>query len=266
MSFKTLVINSKNIQIMKRIFYHAAILLTLVAGGACNKTDNYPAPSCTITGSTIDEGTGNTVQTEQGSNGTRVKLLETSYSSTPVPEYFQSRQEGTFNDTRIFAATYKVSVEGPFVPIVQTNNQGNIISDSSQTITLTNTATLHFNVQPFLRIKWVGSPVINPDTSVTVQFIVTRGTNNPAFQLNVSDINLYVSNTQYDGSYNYDQRYSRLVSYSGSNGTKLLGQVITMTTQGGSLKAQDIYFRIGARVKYGSNYYNYSTPVSITFP
>src|ERR1700755_892585 len=117
---------------MKKIFYYAALVIAVGVGSSCNKTDNYAGPSSTITGSTVDEGTGQTVQTEIGGGGTRVKLLETSYSANPVPIYFQSKQDGTFNNTKVFGATYKISVEGPFVPIVQTDASGNIISDSSQ--------------------------------------------------------------------------------------------------------------------------------------
>ena len=240
--------------------------MVLTTWWACTKTDNYAAPGDTITGSTIDEGTGATLQTEIGGGGTRVKLLETSYDSAPVPLYFQSMQDGTFNNTKVFGATYKVSVEGPFVPLIVTDSVGDVVTDSSQTIVLKNTATLHFNVQPFLRVTLVGNPVINADTTVSVQVIVTRGTANPAYQQNVTDINLYVSNTKYDGNNNYDPRYSKLTSYSGSSGTGLLGQTITLTTVGGALPAQDVYFRVGARINAGLDEYNYSVPVSITYP
>lgn len=250
---------------MKKIFYYTAFCLAIAAGTSCTKLDNYPAPSDTITGSTIDEGTGQTVQTEIGGGGTRVKLLETSYSANPVPIYFQSKQDGTFNNTKVFAATYKISVEGPFVPIVQSDNQGNIISDSSQTVVLKNTATVNFRVQPFLRVQIVGKPVFNADSTVSLQVIVTRGTKNPNYQQDVTNINLYVSNTQYDGNNNYDPRYSVLTSYNGTDGTSLLGQTITLRTTG-PLPAQDVYFRVGARINAGLDEYNYSVPASITYP
>lgn len=247
---------------MKTIFYTVLCLLAITIV-SCSKIDNYAPPSSTITGSTIDEVTGQTVQTEFGGGGTRVKLLETSYSSNPVPIYFQSKQDGTFNNTKVFAATYRVSVEGPFVPVVQTNSTGTVVADSSQNVVLNGTATLNFKVQPFLRIEWVGKPVVNADKTVTVQVKVTRGTNHPSYQLNITDINLYVSNTQNAGNNNYDPRYSMLTSYSGTTGTNLLGQTITITTTGGALAQQDVYFRVGARINAGLNEYNYNAPLSI---
>ena len=240
------------------------MLFLLVAVG-CSKIDNYAAPGDTVTGATSDEVTGQTLQTEVGS-GTRVELLEISYDSAPVPFYFYSMQNGQFNDDKVFSATYKVSVQGPFVPLIVTDSTGAVITDSSQTIVLKNTATLKFDVQPFLRIQWVGGPVINSDTTVSVQVVVTRGTNNPLYQLPVTDINLYVSNTQYDGNNNYDPRYSSLNSYSDSLGLAVLGDTITLTTTGGALPAQDVYFRVGARINAGLDEYNYNVPVSITYP
>jgi hypothetical protein len=243
--------------------------LLIVAGYSCTKIDNYPAPSDTITGSTVDEVTGNTVQTEIGGGGTRVKLLETSYSANPVPIYFQSRQDGTFNNTKVFAATYKVSVEGPFVPIVQTDSVGNVVSDSSQTIVLKGSATLTFKVQPFLRITWVGKPVFNADSTVSVQVQISRGTNNINYQQPITNINLYVSNTLInDGNNNYDQRFSTFTAISQAKSDSILNlhQIVTLKTTGGALPQQDVYFRVGARINAGLDEYNYNTPVLVPYP
>src|ERR1700744_6213428 len=109
---------------MKKLSFYTALFFVAIAAVSCAKVDNYAPPSSTINGSTIDEVTGQTLQTEIGGRGTRVKLLETSYSSNPVPIYLESMQNGTFNDTKVFAATYKVSVEGAFVPVVQTDSTG----------------------------------------------------------------------------------------------------------------------------------------------
>lgn len=248
----------------KLSFLIISFCLLIFTGISCSKIDNYPAPSSTIQGSVYDALTDSTVQTEFGGGGTRVKLLETSYSSNPTPEYFQCMQNGVFHDDKIFAATYNVSVEGAFVPVIITDDTGKIITDSSKNIILKSTATVNFWVQPFLRIEWVSPPVMNADSSVTVQVRITRGTNNSSYQGNLTDINLYVSNTQNDGNNNYDPRYSKLTSYNGTGGNALLGQVITITTTGGALPPQDTYFRVGARIASGLNRYNYNAPMTIS--
>jgi hypothetical protein len=254
---------------MKKLFYYTAFCLVIVAGNSCSKVDNYAAPSDTITGSTVDEGTGNTLQTEVGGGGTRVKLLETSYSSTPTPFYFQSMQDGTFNDNKIFAATYKVSVEGPFVPLVVTDSTGAVVSDSSQTIVLKSSASLKFKVQPFLRIDWVGTPVYDADSGrVSVQIKISRGTKDPAYQLNVTDLNLYTSNTQINnGNNNYDPRYSKLQSFTTTaQSDSLLSHTITLTTADKNIVTQDVYFRVGARINAGLDEYNYTTSILVKHP
>ena len=248
---------------MKQLFYYTLLCLMLILSGSCSKTDNYSAPSDTLKGSVFDVVTDSTVQTEIGGGGTRVKLLETSYSSNPTPEYFQCMQDGTFNNDKVFSATYNVSVEGPFVPVVLMDNTGAVIKDSSKTINLKSSATVNFYVEPFLRIDWVGNPVLNSDSTVTVQVKITRGNSNPDYQGNLTDINLYVSNTQYVGNNNYDPRYSKRTSYNGTDGNSLLGQTISITTTGGTLPPQDVYFRVGARIAAGLNQYNYNAAMSI---
>ena len=251
---------------MKQPFQYILVSLAIVLAASCAKIDNYPAPSATLQGSVFDAGTDSTVQTEIGGGGIRVKLLETSYDSTPTPEYFQCMQNGTFHSDKVFSATYNVSVEGPFVPVVQTDATGTVTIDSSKNIVLKRSAIVNFWVEPFLRIEWVGTPVFNKDSTVTVQVKITRGTVNPDYQNNVTDINLYVSNTQYDGNNNYDPRYSKLTSYSGTDGNDLLGKTITITTIGGALPPQDVFFRVGARIASGLNRYNYNASMSVAYP
>ena len=252
---------------MKRIIYCIAFSIFIFAGNSCKKIDNYPAPSETLTGSVIDAGTTKTVQTETGSGGTRVKLLETSWSANPTPFYFFSMQDGTFNYTKLFAGTDKVTVEGAFVPLVQTDNTGNITVDKSQTVNIKGVTTLNFSVEPFLRIDWISDPVYNADGTITANFKFTRGTNNANFQLNVSDVNLFVNATQYVGNNNYDNRYSNKVTYNGTDGNALIGQTVTLTTTGGALPGKRDYFlRVGARIQYGLNYYNYSEVKTVKVP
>ena len=252
---------------MKKIFNYAALLLVIITAGSCSKIDNYPAPDSTITGSVTDAATGKGVQTEAGGSGTRVKLLETSYSANPTPEYFVSRQDGTFTNTKVFKATYKISVEGPFVPLVQTDAAGVVVVDNSQTVKVSGTATVNFKVEPFLNIDYVGTPVVNADGTVSVSFKITRGTANPAFQLNLSDVFLFINENPYVANNNYDNRYSNHVTYGGSDGNAQIGQTITLTTTGGALPtARNYYVRVGARVSYGLNYYNYTEVKTVAVP
>jgi hypothetical protein len=153
------------------------------------------------------------------------------------------------------------------VPLVQTDNVGNITVDKSKTVNIKGVTTLNFKVEPFLRIEWVGDPVYNADSTITVNIKFTRGTDNPGYQFNVSDVNLFVNSTQYVGNNNYDNRYSKKITYSGTAGNALAGQTVTLTTTGGALPGKRDYFlRVGARIQYGLNYYNYSDVKTVKVP
>jgi hypothetical protein len=252
---------------MKKIFYIIAICIVAVAGSSCSKLDNYPDPTETLTGSVIDAGTNKTLQTENGGGGTRIKLLEISWSDNPTPFYISSMQDGTFNYTKLFAGKNVISAEGAFVPLVQTDASGSTIVDKSQTVDIKGTTTVNFSVDPFLRIEWMGEPVLNPDGTITASFKFTRGTNDPNFQQDITDVHLFVNSNKFVGNNNYDNRYSPQINYSGSDGNVKVGETITLTTTGGPLPTKREYFlRVGARTSYGLKYYNYTDVKIVTVP
>ena len=253
---------------MKTLIYFTAVCFLLFANFSCSKIDNYDAPSLTLTGAVMAAGTKQPVQTEAGQSGTRIKLIETSWSSDATPEYLASKQDGSYTDTKLFPGTYVATAEGAFVPMIQTDANGDTTVDNSQTIQLkSGTTTVDFSVEPFLNVEWVGKPVINSDGSITAQVKITRGTSNPNYQQNLTDVFLFISNTQYDGNNNYDPRYSTQINYSDTTGNAMLGQTISITTTGGKLPGGREYFlRVGARIDYGLKQYNYNEPVSVSVP
>lgn len=255
---------------MIRLFHITAICLTIVLAGACStELDNYPVPDATLRGAVINANTGEPLQTEVGDRGTRIKLLELSWSDNPTPQYLYSRQDGTYNNNKIFKGTYNISAEGAFVPLVQTSSAGDTVADGSKTLAVPSgeVTTVNFEVEPFLEVEWVGEPVINDDGTVTVQVRVTRGTDNPEFQPNMNAVFLFVNNTKYLGDNNWDNRYSYAVVYGGTSGNDLLGDVISLTTRGGALPGnRDYYLRVGARTDYGLQLYNYNEPRVISVP
>lgn len=245
---------------MKNISFAVAISALLLTGSSCKKVDNYDGPTETLQGRIIDGSTKQTVQSEvSGDNGagTRIKLLEISWSDNPTPLYLATKQDGTYTNTKVFAATYKMIAEGAFVPMDLAGN------DQTQTVNVKGgVTTVDFTVDPFLRVNLVGQPVINTDGSVSVQANVTRGTTNPAFQLNVINLALFVCPYEYVGNNNFDSRYSTVLTYSGTTGNAILGQTITLTSK--PLPKKDWFLRVGSRISYGTNRYNYSTIQMVT--
>ncbi|WP_158280845.1 DUF3823 domain-containing protein [Pararcticibacter amylolyticus] len=229
---------------------------------SCSKLDNYDAPAETLKGKIIDKATKAPVQTEPGDKGIRLKLLELSWSDNPTPYYFTCMQDGSFNNTRIFKGTYNVEPQGPFVPLVRKDASGNTIADGSQTLEIKGTADMTFEVEPFLNVEWVGEPVLNQNGSITVQVRVTRGTANPDFQQDVSEVVLFInSSSYYVGDHNYDNRYTTRVT--GEAARVSPGTVLTITTSGNFSMERDYYIRVGARINYsveGVQRFNYNEP------
>lgn len=91
---------------MKTIKY-ISILLCLMLAASCSlfQLDNYDAPSETLRGEVVDVATGEPVLTDQGSEGIRVRLIETSWEGNVTPLDFYCRPDGTFQNTKLLKRT-----------------------------------------------------------------------------------------------------------------------------------------------------------------
>ena len=132
--------------IMKNMLLFLLFALIL---SSCSELDNYAEPDSRLTGEVIDK----------------------------YPDaqnyYFWGKADGTFNNSKMFAATYEVTpVEGPF------------ITPKSEIITVKGTATVRFEVIPYLVIS-ADKVEYSTETKVLhVKFKVSRpqGSNaNPTF-------------------------------------------------------------------------------------
>ena len=255
---------------MKKIIYYLLCLILLPLLNSCIKWDNYDLPKETLHGIIIDKNTGDSLNTEIGANGIRIKMMELSWTaSTVTPWYFYAMQDGSFNNTKVFAGNYNIEPQGAFVPLVQTDAVGNITKDSSKTVDIKGIANVKFYVEPFLKIAWVGQPVV--DTSlkrITVQFLVTRGTTDPLFQQALTDVWLFINSSSYFvGNNNYDARYS--TRKTGAAAVACLNVVTSIITTGVIPRHNTYYIRIGARTSYLSQAvarYNYTKPIAVIVP
>lgn len=221
--------------------------------------DNYDEPSETFTGQFVDKNTQEPIQTEIGDHGIQLYMYETSYKDNPTPWTFTAMQDGKFNNTKVFAATYKVQPYGPFVPI-----------DPVEGLKISGTTTQNFEVEPFLKINVVGQPTVT-DNKISVTVHIERGTSNPAYQQDITDVVLYVNNSStYVGDNNYDARVTTRLT--GDDAKNALNNTVTLTSDdvdkanGGH---QNYYIRVGARIDYQTNgfaRYNYTAPMTVAVP
>lgn len=235
---------------MKKVLY----LIFLIAGMYSCEIDNYTPPSETLTGQITDMN-GVPLQMEQGSGSGRMKIEELKYEN-PIPVYLNFKQDGSYNNSKIFAGEYRIyPVEGPYYPLDSTE---------MQIVNIQGEATASFEVVPYLNLEWVGEPTVTADNKVVATFHFTR---NPApegqEQPALSDYQLFISSTQYVGNNNYDNTIvGSVVNLEDSNEN----QEITISSTQPMKYSTTFFIRVGARVKDSYKKYNYTIIKSVTIP
>lgn len=271
---------------MKKISSYI-LVSALFLSSSCSlfELDNYEAPSETLRGEVVDAETGEPVLTDQGSEGIRVRLTEVSWGEnvTPNPDFY-CMPDGTFQNTKIFKGTYNVRVDGPFIPLVREDDRGVPLADESQTLEISGVTDVRFEVQPFLKVEFVGKPeVVNG--KVRAQVRVTRGVSEEEFRskvepmggysasfLNVTDIQLFVSYSSSVGYRARDERWSSRIEYSGTAFNALLGETITIESNGTIPSGRAVFVRAAARINYdtprgsGTRRWNYNEAVQLLMP
>ncbi|WP_423130206.1 DUF3823 domain-containing protein [Gaoshiqia sp. Z1-71] len=267
---------------MKKIFYYTLICLAAVSFSAC-EIDNYDLPEETLKGRVVDVATGDLVLTDQGSEGTRIRLRELSWKETAAPDNFDfwCMKEGIFQNTKIFKGHYNVRIDGAFIPLVRLNSAGDTIADESKYIDIKGVTEVEFKVQPFLKVEWVGQPTIN-NGQITATVKVTRAVSPADFRskiepmggyndnmLNVTDVRLFVSQVPFVGYREWDNRYTTEITYSGNAFDALLGQPITITTKGTIPAGRTVFIRAAARINYATENirrHNYNEAIRVDIP
>ncbi len=242
---------------------HIILLFLLAAGIVSCEDDNYPAPAETFKGSVVDAETGEPFQTAIGNTGVRIRMMEYSWSENPTPYDMYTMMDGRFNNDKVFNGEYGITPSGAFVPLEE------------ERIQINGTVEKTYQVEPFLRVEWVGEPVINGDGTATIQVKIDRGTANPDYQQPLAEVWLFVSETDYVGDFSYSPNYSTKLT--GAN-LPVLGETVSITTGWpggigtGSQRSfpdysRKYFLRVGTRINKqvnSTNVYNYSTVKEIT--
>lgn len=238
---------------MKTIIYLSIFIVFIISATSCMEIDEYDAPNQSLAGEVIDINTGQPIQTEQG-NGIRIRLEETSWSDSPSPTYFWVRQDGTFQNNKLFRGTYTVTpVDGPYFPV------------EGKSVEVDGAAIVDFEVEPFLNVE-----ITNLDQNggnVDVTFSISRSTD--AFK--ITDARVFVSNTHYVGNNTFlnnksGQILTPSLNFSGEDDTTVLANTHTLNVVGLE-SGLTYYLRVGARSDDNvQRRYNYSEIVPITVP
>ena len=223
-----------------------------VLGFSCNKVDTYAAPEETVTGAVIDSVTGEPIETEQP-EGIRLQMLETSWSSNPIPWYFWVKPDGTFFNNKVFAGRYKITpMDGPYFPI------------DGKEVDVKGTTKIEFTVVPFLNVNVLNGKLQAQDTTVLLNYEITRA----KVAYKIKDARVFVSTTPYVGNASNDNILSSQNNndLSGTSDADILSTTYSATVT--RLKRGRTYFiRVGARTDDNvSKRYNYSKVYEIKIP
>lgn len=236
---------------MKKIIIASIALLFFAIVSSCSKTDTYPAPSETLMGSVIDSVTGQPIRTEQP-DGIRIRMLESSWSDNPIPWYFWVKNDGTFSNTKVFAATYNITpIDGPFFPI-----EGKSVEVKG------GVTKVDFVVVPFLNVNIVGKTT-QVDTVVDLKYTISR----PRAAFKITDARVFVSSTPYVSNGSFDNHLSSpVIDLTGTPDDDILATTYSATITGLS-RGRTYYVRVGARSDDNvSKRYNYSAVEEVTIP
>lgn len=267
---------------MKNVINYLFLGLLTLYFASCD-IDNYPEPGETIRGKVVDVATGDLVLTDQGSEGTRIRLRELSWKETSTPDNFDfyCMKEGIFQNTKVFKGHYNIRVDGAFIPLIRVNPQGDTIADESLYKDIKGVTEVEFKVQPFLKLEWVGQPTVS-NGKITATFVVNRGVTPADFRakiqpmgnynedfLNVTDVRLFVSQVPYVGYREWDNRYSVERGFGGNDFEIHLGKPYTITTNGVIPAGRTVFIRAAARINYateGIRRHNYNEAVRVDIP
>lgn len=271
---------------MKKIsFYLIGFALWSFTSCGLFELDNKEEPAETLQGEVVDAETGEPILTDQGSEGIRVRLTELTYGDNVTHNSdFYCNPDGTFENTKIFKGNYNVRIDGPFIPLLREDDRGIPIADNTQTLDIAGKTKVKFEVQPFLRVEWVGEPtVING--KIHAQVRVTRAVSEAEFKykiepmgdysssfLNVTDIQLFVSYSSDIGYRARDERWSSKIEYSGSAFNSLLGKTVSIESNGTIPSGRAVFIRAAARINYdtpkgsGTKRWNYNEAMQVLIP
>lgn len=111
--------------------------LPIVLAASCMEVDNFDAPSARFTGRIIDVTTGENILADQGDG--HIRIWEKSFSLNPGNQDIPIKQDGTFNNSKLFNGTYDVVPEGAWWPMdtIRVGIGGTVVQDFEVTPYLT---------------------------------------------------------------------------------------------------------------------------------
>lgn len=171
---------------MKVKFQYIALFVLMLTSAACKK-DNYAAPSITLKGQLMYNGTPIGVEYNQ----VPFELYQTGYAgNAPITGTFD--QDGTYS-VLTFKGNYKFTMksgQGPFLWKELPNGGRDTIR-----IALTGNQTVNIEVTPYYMIR--DAQISSGSGKITANFSIDKIINDPSLAHDIESVGLYVNKTQF---------------------------------------------------------------------
>ena len=243
---------------MKKITY-ILLGMTLLVLSSCYKKDNWAAPDAHISGSVMDFYTKKTLLASQ--NDWSIRIWERSWTgSVPVNQTIPVKQDGTYNNDKMFAGTYDMlPFGGPFWPTTDTAKNVVFTKDGVQQ---------NFIVTPYLQVTDLTTSLSGTDLTLTCRLKAPKRVGLP----NVVEVRPFISLIDFVGESNFiniaeynNRKITINKSWIDENGDVDTSKLYTI----GPLPVKSGYtynVRVGANVNDAYRKYNYSEIKVVVVP
>jgi hypothetical protein len=243
----------------KHILYTVMLGAAVIGLASCMGIDNWDAPDARFHGKIIDSYTGENLLSSQ--NDWSIRIWERSWEEgIPNHQSLAVKQDGTYNNSKLFAGTYDMlPYGGPFWPC-----------DTVKNVVLKKTHEQDFTVTPYLQVIDFNATLSGTDLTLTCRLKAPRREGLP----NLYEIMPFLSLTTFCGNgadsridigeYN-NRRIQINKSWKDEVGDSETSNLYTI----GPLPVKSgytYYVRVGASVNDANRKHNYSPIVKITVP
>jgi hypothetical protein len=229
----------------------------LLCLASCLGIDNWDAPDAHFYGRVIDAYTGENLLSSQ--NDWSIRIWERTWTEgEPNYQSLSVKQDGSYNNTKLFAGTYDMlPYGGPFWPC-----------DTVKNVALKKSHEQDFTVTPYLQVLDFNATLNGTELTLTCRLKAPRRDGLP----DLYEIKPFLSLTTFCGNSNYiniaeynDKRIQVNKSWQAEVGDKDTSNPYTI----GPLPVKSgytYYVRIGAAVNDANRKHNYSGIVKVTVP
>lgn len=243
---------------MKKLLIYSILGASLLSVTSCYKTDNWEAPGARVHGRIIDSYTGENLLSSQDDWG--IRIWERSWTaSEPTPRNLSVKQDGSYNNSKVFAGTYDMlPYGGPFWPI----------TDTVKNVAFNGTTEQDFTVTPYLQLIDFEASLDGLNLTMKCRLKAPIRTGLP----NLVEIKPFVSLTTFCGATSSidiaeytNPRIQINKSWQDEVGDAEISDVYTVGPL--PVKAGYTYYvRLGANVNDANRKYNYTEIVRVDVP